>query len=171
MSGYLTSRVPSGKLSCYLYRPRFRNDLRVQARLFPGVIELHSGVTPGVGLPIRHTAEKPSKSIVRSTDESMCNSQSPRHAAPISGSDKSRQTFMLSDSDSPTDALLYRLRSVNQPVTARCSYVGLVHPPGSSTHAAHIRAYAHPPRAQNLTVPIFSISMCSVPPAETRQAA
>jgi hypothetical protein len=96
MSGYLTSRVPSGKLSCYLYRPRFRNDLRVQARLFPGVIELHSGVTPGFGLPIRHTAEKPSKSIVRSTDESMCNSQSPRHAAPISGSDKSRQTFMLS---------------------------------------------------------------------------
>lgn len=169
MSGYLTSRVPSGKLNCYLYRPRFRNDLRVQTRLFPGVIELHSGVTPGFGLPTRHTAEKPLKSIVRSTDESMCNSQSPRHAAPISGSDKSRQIFMLSDS--PTDALLHRLRSMNQPVTARCSCVGLVRPPGSSTHASHIRAYAHPPRAQNLTVNPSLASRCSVPPAETRQAA
>lgn len=87
---------PIWEIELLPYRRRFRNDLRVQARLFPGVIELHSGVTPGSGLPIRHTAEKPSKSIVRSTDESMCNSQSPRHAAPISGSDKSRQTFMLS---------------------------------------------------------------------------
>lgn len=156
---YLTYRVPAGKLSheisdfinvafAITHASRLVYSLRDRASFWrhPGVWSPHP----------RHTAEKSSKPIVRSTDKSMCNSQSPRHPASISGSDES-----LRRSHRRSPNYVY---SMNQPVTtARCSSVGLVHPPGSSKLASHIRASAT--RTESTSEPILSNESRRVPSA------